>query len=127
MNDVAQAVAQVGSVTPSANANLAWSYMTTGGSTLNAPSAGNGRVYVASNGSKMIALNSSTGLISGSPSATGDFTFKVQVKDTGTPLTGVTPSLSSTRIAKGVAARVPSAAVSPGEESSASTSGALGP
>ena len=62
MNDVAQAVAQVGSVTPSANANLAWSYMTTGGSTLNAPSAGNGRVYVASNGSKMIALNSSTGV-----------------------------------------------------------------
>src|SRR5437762_304954 len=62
MNDVAQAVAQVGSVTPSSNANLAWSYMTTGGSTLNAPIAGNGRVYVASNGSKMIALNSSTGV-----------------------------------------------------------------
>src|SRR5205814_2438865 len=55
-------VAQVGSVTPSSNANLAWSYMTTGGSTLNAPIAGNGRVYVASNGSKMVTLNSSTGL-----------------------------------------------------------------
>src|SRR6266480_1647792 len=49
------------SVTPSANANLAWSYSTTGGSTLNAPIAGSGKVYVASNGNKVIALNSSTG------------------------------------------------------------------
>src|SRR2546421_4036687 len=61
MTDISNTVSQV-NVTPSANANLAWSYMTTGGSTLNAPSAGNGRVYVASNGSKMIALNSSTGV-----------------------------------------------------------------
>jgi hypothetical protein len=30
-----------------------------------------------------VSLNSSTGLISGSPTATGDFTFKVQVKDAG--------------------------------------------
>ncbi|PYN54555.1 MAG: hypothetical protein DMD92_18485 [Candidatus Rokuibacteriota bacterium] len=61
MTDISNTVSQV-NVTPSANANLAWSYMTTGGSTLNAPSAGNGRVYVASNGSKMVALNSSTGV-----------------------------------------------------------------
>jgi hypothetical protein len=41
-----------------------------------------------------VALNSSTGLISGSPTATGDFTFKVQVKDTGTRSDVQTYSLS---------------------------------
>ena len=55
-----QAISQV-NVTP-ASGNLAWSYMTTGGSTLNAPISGYGRVYVGSNGSKMVALNSSTGV-----------------------------------------------------------------
>ena len=54
-----QAISQA-NVTPSAS--LAWSYMTTGGSTLSAPITGNGRVYVASNGNKMVALNSSTGV-----------------------------------------------------------------
>jgi outer membrane protein assembly factor BamB len=54
-----QAMTQV-SVTP--GASLAWSHVTTGGSTLNAPIAGDGRVYVASNGGKMIALDSSTGV-----------------------------------------------------------------
>jgi hypothetical protein len=54
-----QAISQV-DVTPSAS--LAWSYMTTGGSTLSAPITGNGRVYVASNGSKMVALDSATGV-----------------------------------------------------------------
>lgn len=53
-----QAISQV-NVTPSAT--LAWSHMTTGGSTLNAPITGNGRVYVASNGNKMVALDSATG------------------------------------------------------------------
>jgi len=61
ITDIAEAISEV-NVTPSANANLAWSYMTTGGSTLNAPIAGNGRVYIASNGSKIVALNSSTGM-----------------------------------------------------------------
>jgi hypothetical protein len=31
-----------------------------------------------------LTINPSTGLISGTPTATGDFTFKIQVKDTGT-------------------------------------------
>jgi len=66
MTDISNTLSQV-SVTPSANANLAWSYMTTGGSTLNAPIAGNGRVYVASNGRKMIALDSSTGVEQATP------------------------------------------------------------
>jgi len=57
-------------VTPSANANLAWSYSTTGGSTLNAPIAGSGKVYVASNGNKVIALNSSTGVELATPVST---------------------------------------------------------
>lgn len=53
-----QAISQV-SVTPSAS--LAWSYMTTGGSTLNAPIMGDGRLYVASNGNKVVALDSASG------------------------------------------------------------------
>lgn len=48
------------SVTPSAT--VAWTYATTGGPTLNAPIAGDGKVYVASNSNKLIALDSTTGL-----------------------------------------------------------------
>lgn len=48
------------SVTPSAN--VAWSYATTGGPTLNAPIAGDGKVYVGSNGGKIIFLDSATGV-----------------------------------------------------------------
>jgi outer membrane protein assembly factor BamB len=58
ITDIAQSVSQV-DVTPSAS--FAWSYATTGGSTLNAPVAGNGELYVASNGNKIVTLNSSTG------------------------------------------------------------------
>jgi hypothetical protein len=64
---ITQAISQV-SVTP--NANLAWSYSTTGGSTLNAPIAGSGKVYVASNGNKVTALNSSTGAEVAAPAST---------------------------------------------------------
>jgi len=41
-----------------------------------------------------LTLNSSTGAITGTPTATGDFTFKVQVKDTGTRSDSQTYSLS---------------------------------
>jgi len=41
-----------------------------------------------------LALNSSTGAISGTPTATGDFTFKIQVKDTGTRSDSQTYTLS---------------------------------
>jgi hypothetical protein len=64
---MSQAISQV-TVTPSAT--LAWSYMTTGGSTLSAPIVGNGRVYVASNGNKVAALDSSTGLEVATPVTT---------------------------------------------------------
>jgi len=41
-----------------------------------------------------LGLNSSTGAISGTPTATGDFTFKIQVKDTGTRSDSQTYTLS---------------------------------
>jgi outer membrane protein assembly factor BamB len=59
ITDIPSSISQV-DVTPSAT--FAWSYATTGGATLNAPVAGNGEVYVASNGNKIVALNSSTGM-----------------------------------------------------------------
>jgi hypothetical protein len=41
-----------------------------------------------------LTLNSSTGAITGTPTATGDFTFKIQVKDTGTRSDAQTYTLS---------------------------------
>lgn len=41
-----------------------------------------------------LSLNSSSGLISGTPTATGDFSFKIQVKDAGTRSDAETYSLS---------------------------------
>src|SRR5439155_1502798 len=58
ITDVSSTISEV-TVTP--GTSMAWSYSTTGGQTL-APIPGYGKVYVASNGNKMIALYSSTGL-----------------------------------------------------------------
>ena len=58
ITDVSSTISEV-TVTP--GTSMAWSYSTTGGQTL-APIPGYGKVYVASNGNKMIALDSSTGL-----------------------------------------------------------------
>jgi hypothetical protein len=66
ITDIGASLSEVSART-SASANLDWSYATTGGSTLNPPIAGNGKVYIASNAGKLIALDSATGVPVASP------------------------------------------------------------